>query len=264
MPTTADVVREKPRVFLSYSFSDKAHVERLRFDLAQHGFAVVAPEDVVEPGESITREIGEAISSADAVAVFLSRASNQSPWVSKEISLALAQQAEGTLKRIVPVLLEPNVEIPPFLRDIKYIDLSSTRDYARNLNTFIQALKTTGSAGYFDDDALNLRAEMLIAEIEHLRAQQLEFEVKLIMRGARLRWSLTVAVLSTILMFDAIMLVMILEANRSLAYILAVISSLAVLALFIRLVWWRWDVDGLVQRHVERVKTAGDSEDWQP
>ena len=78
----------------------------------------------MSPGESIAGRIGTAIMAADAVVFVISKDTSQSSWVGSEIALAVARKAGGDHVRVIPVLIDRAAELPFFLRDIQYVDMT--------------------------------------------------------------------------------------------------------------------------------------------
>src|SRR5437016_274442 len=119
-------------VFLSYARDDQSAVREIAQRLEQAGIKSWIPEKEIKPGDSFPFKIAEAIQSAASVLVFLSPKSSKSEWVNREIALALSETYKGDRKRIIPVLLDKNAEVPFFLKHRQYIDLSDPG--ARNQN----------------------------------------------------------------------------------------------------------------------------------
>src|SRR5437870_1599603 len=101
----------KPRgkLFISYSRSDAALVERLRRALTgpRFGYEVWVDQDAIKGGDRWRSTIVQAIESSDIVLLCLSSVSITSEEVQKETALA-----DSRHKPILPILLE-RVQIPP-------------------------------------------------------------------------------------------------------------------------------------------------------
>ena len=76
-------------------------------------------------GESLTQEIKNAIGRCDFFILLWSRNAKDSNWVTQEIGIALQLN-----KLILPLLLEENLELPGFIKDLKYIDVPKNRQLA--------------------------------------------------------------------------------------------------------------------------------------
>lgn len=73
-----------PRLFISYSTTDKEFARRLAHDLQDFGISVWFDEWNISVGKCIVSEIAAAITAADFVAVVLSPHSAISRWVEEE------------------------------------------------------------------------------------------------------------------------------------------------------------------------------------
>ncbi len=129
------------KVFLSHTSRDREFAEQLTSDLRAAECDVFSYFDAISPGESISEKIATAILESDALIILLSKESAQSPWVSSEIALAKAQIERGARRRILPVVIQKDAELPFFIKDLLYLDLSNEDNYKKNLPRLIQALK---------------------------------------------------------------------------------------------------------------------------
>jgi hypothetical protein len=102
-----------PRVFISHASEDKTSFAKpLGERLLATGIDAWVDEWEMLPGDSLPRKVfEEGIGSSDIVVIGLSTVSVRKPWVREEIDTATVQRIEGRC-RIVPVTLEPNVQIP--------------------------------------------------------------------------------------------------------------------------------------------------------
>jgi hypothetical protein len=92
-------------VFLSHSTHDDATVAALRAALESYGVSVWADSQRLSAGEELTPRIQEAIANAQHFVVLVSPRAINSPWVSKEVQLALAvKQSRGDGYKVIPVL----------------------------------------------------------------------------------------------------------------------------------------------------------------
>jgi len=117
--------KHRPRVFFSYSHMDSQIVRAIAEKLKKFPIDVWVDVREIKTGDSIVKAVSDSIDSADFVIIFMSRQSLGSSWTRREIDIAISKrlsQSGGAI--ILPVLLE-DVEIPPLLRDVKYLDLRS-------------------------------------------------------------------------------------------------------------------------------------------
>jgi len=70
------------------------------------------------PGQSLSSEIIAAIKSCDLFVLLWSKNSQSSEWVPQEIGIARAAE-----KPIIPLILEPGLQAPGLIKDIKYLSI---------------------------------------------------------------------------------------------------------------------------------------------
>jgi hypothetical protein len=126
-----------PTIFLCHASRDKKFVRRLTRDLGKRGVKVWLDENDIHVGESIRSAIEHGLESAEYVGVVLSPSSIRRPWVNKEISAAIAIEAERNRDIILPILTG-SVALPWLLADKKYADFTS--NYARGLTSLMAAV----------------------------------------------------------------------------------------------------------------------------
>ena len=128
------------RVFVSHSHDDKQIVRRIVQDLQRHGVEVWLDEDLILPGEQWTHKITEAFENSDAILVIMSRNTVKSQWQTSEIAFAVATQRTDPSKRIIPVLVDKQADVPFFLKDLVYCDLSSESEYENGFGLLLRVL----------------------------------------------------------------------------------------------------------------------------
>jgi F0F1-type ATP synthase assembly protein I len=158
------------KAFISYSYKDKATVERLRRALEQRNVDVWLPDAEIAPGEIWAAELERAINDSDAMIVVLSPASSKSKWVSTETSFAFARQREGGKPLIIPVVAEQTDKAPFFLQHIHWVDLTTEQNFERNVDRIVEAMRQAEDvpqATESDQARLHqLRAEKRLLESE--------------------------------------------------------------------------------------------------
>lgn len=152
------------RIFLSHTSADRDFAERLATDLRNEGCNVFTYFDAISPGESIAEKIATAILESDAVIILLSKESAQNPWVNSEIALARAQIERGAPRRILPVVIQKDSELPFFIKDLLYLDLSDQYKYEHGLPRLVQALKQTQEETQPSDKEKSRRARKEMAK----------------------------------------------------------------------------------------------------
>jgi hypothetical protein len=104
------------KLFVSYATADLAIVDKLREFFAEAEISVFAAEYNVVPGSPLSPTIEKAIRDCDLFLLLWSSRSRASDWVGQEIGLA-----KGQKKTILPVVLEPDLQLPGFISDLKYL-----------------------------------------------------------------------------------------------------------------------------------------------
>jgi len=93
-------------------------------------------------GDSLQTKIGDAITKARYFGVILSPRSVKSPWVRKELELAMQKELETDSVVVLPLLFE-KCEIPPFLKSKVYADFTSRYAFAKSLEKLLRRLALT-------------------------------------------------------------------------------------------------------------------------
>ncbi len=107
-------------VFISYSRTDSATIDRLEAELISYGFRTWVDREHLEGGDKWATQIERAIQASDIVVVGLSPDAVASSWVTKEL---LFSQQLG--KPIIPVVLRHVERIPLLLVEFQYIDMQA-------------------------------------------------------------------------------------------------------------------------------------------
>jgi hypothetical protein len=131
------------KIFLSHTSSDKEFAEKLASDLRAAGCDVFTYFDTIAIGDSIAEKIATGILDSDVMILLLSKKSAQSSWVTSEIALARAQIERGKRKYIFPIVIQKDSEIPFFIKDLLYLDLSDNDEYRKNMPLLIKTLRQT-------------------------------------------------------------------------------------------------------------------------
>lgn len=104
-------------VFISYSTKDLNIVNYVKNLLENYSIKVYVAEYTAPPGVDLTNHIKSSITSCDLFILLWSSNSKKSEWVTQEIALANANN-----KPIIPVVLEHNLELPVFIKNLKYLE----------------------------------------------------------------------------------------------------------------------------------------------
>ncbi|MCH8294886.1 toll/interleukin-1 receptor domain-containing protein, partial [Candidatus Poribacteria bacterium] len=95
-------------IFISHATKDDDFVKQLREQLESLNLTVWVDSRKLRGGDKLASEIEQAIQDARQVIVVLSPNTVNSPWVRKEIQIALSVEQRGEKKdyRVIPLLLE--------------------------------------------------------------------------------------------------------------------------------------------------------------
>jgi hypothetical protein len=113
-----------PTVFLSYSHEDRDIARGLAIELEKRGAAVWIDEGELRIGDSLVERIAGAITEVEYVAVLVSKASVQSNWCQRELSLASASVLARQGVKVLPLRLG-KAQMPPSLSDLVYLEVDA-------------------------------------------------------------------------------------------------------------------------------------------
>jgi predicted nucleotide-binding protein len=130
----------QPSVFLSHSSKDKRFVRALAHKLKANGIQVWVDEAEMKVGESLIYKLREAVDSVDFLIVVLSPASVASPWVQKEVEIAMNQEIKSRRVKVLPLLKE-TVPLPGFLVGKVYIDFRNKGARTRAINKLVSDIR---------------------------------------------------------------------------------------------------------------------------
>ena len=85
--------------------------------LEKYSIQVYVAEYSTPIGVDLTNHIKNSITNCDLFVLLWSSNSKNSEWVTQEIALARAND-----KTIIPVVLEPNLDLPVFIKNLKYLE----------------------------------------------------------------------------------------------------------------------------------------------
>jgi hypothetical protein len=129
----------KPGIFLSHSHADKSFARRLAADLRAAGAHVWLDEAEIQLGDSLIQKIQQGIDEMDYLAVVLSPKSVASPWVQREVEIALNDEMAGTGVKVLPLLYQI-CELPGFLKGKFRADFTSEDKYQQGLDLILVRL----------------------------------------------------------------------------------------------------------------------------
>ena len=137
------------KVFISYSTRDIRIAELIK-NILENNFPsvkVFLAEYSIKSGEPLSDKIFNAIKDCDLFILLWSKNSKNSDWVKSEIGAA-----KGCEKPILPIVLDREAEktLPPFIKDIKYIQAYS--DFKRAIYELCQIV---GKNSQHEDEDLS-------------------------------------------------------------------------------------------------------------
>lgn len=137
-------------IFLSHTTADKPFVRRLARDLENHRVRYWLDEAEIKIGESLIEKIRQGIDAVDYVAVILSPLAVASPWVQREVDIAMNQEIQGRRIKVLPIMYQ-NCELPGFLLGKVYADFTEEAKYAESFKRLVERLGVV-----FNKSALDL------------------------------------------------------------------------------------------------------------
>jgi hypothetical protein len=126
--------KSKDKIYISYSDSDKSIAENIRKRLMQRHLILNIDHSNISIGDNIDKIITQEIEDSYIIIILLSKNSENSFFVKNEIKLAIKKK-----KKILPVIIEPNVKIPSELKNIRFADYSSNNTEA--INEIVKAVE---------------------------------------------------------------------------------------------------------------------------
>lgn len=163
---------QKLKVFLSHSSKDKDFAERLATQLLDYGVDVWFDQWEIYGGNSITDEIEKGLKNSTILLLVLSKNSIDSKWVHEEYKAYHNMKLFNTYYQIIPVIIEP-CELPPFLKDIKYIKFID-RPFETAFKELIQSIfKIPGKRSLESVSTVTLPKSKLVF-VERAKLKQLE------------------------------------------------------------------------------------------
>ncbi|EOQ90720.1 TIR domain protein [Leptospira yanagawae serovar Saopaulo str. Sao Paulo = ATCC 700523] len=127
-------------VFLSHNSIDRPFVRMLAERLSNDGILVWLDEAEINIGDSLIERISSGIEEMDFVAAIISQNSITSPWVQKEISLAMNKEIKGKKVAVLPILID-NSKLPASIADKLYADFTDPTKFDDSYQNLIRAIK---------------------------------------------------------------------------------------------------------------------------
>lgn len=120
-----------PSAFISYSTDDAPFAASLADALRARHLGVWFDQEEIHVGDSLMKQIGDALHTNDFIIVVLSPSSVRSAWVQRELAEAMTREISEKRVVVLPVLAR-SCNVPAFLADKKYADFTRNSDLALN------------------------------------------------------------------------------------------------------------------------------------
>jgi hypothetical protein len=164
------------KIWLTYSYEDREFVQKLQNHLKEAGLEILNVENEVLPGDNIIESIYRSISKAEMIFVILSNNSDKK-WFSTELGIIISEIRNNKSKKIIPILLDKNAEIPPFINQYQFLDVSDKKDLDSKINRLISTIQTRENNSTSSDEDINhITKELLITKEELLKREYMLYE----------------------------------------------------------------------------------------
>ncbi len=124
----------KSKIFISFAHEDYEFASQIRKVLLNERFILNIDKENIKVGENIKQIILNEIKSSSIFIFLISKNSIKYQFVKNELEYAIENG-----KKILPVLIEKNVDIPEELKDIQFADFTENKEEA--ISKLIRALK---------------------------------------------------------------------------------------------------------------------------
>lgn len=140
-------LKEKPRVFVSHTVANADIAKRLSRDLHNAGVQTWLGLEDLQPGDSISKSVSEALETAQYVVFLLPPSGELSDWQRRELSLAM--NAERSRGRVIVLPARTGLApVPSELADRLVVDLSA--NYSEALSRLLGRIKPIQSSATFE------------------------------------------------------------------------------------------------------------------
>ena len=129
-------------VFLSYNVDSKVLAQKVYKSLIKRGFSVFWDDISIPAGGSISRYISEALEQSEHAVFLVTEKWLKSEWCNLEEDCATASDPAAKNRVIIPILVEPDLDLPKILKRLKYIDFTDWEtNYRRRIGELASQLK---------------------------------------------------------------------------------------------------------------------------
>jgi len=164
------------KVFLSYSFNDNHIVNLIQNQLHQNNIDTLSLDSNIQPGEMIFERIGDFIKNSQVYLIFLSKNSETNRNVLNERDYIFSEWKNDPSKKIIPIILDKNVNIPLFLDQFVFIDFSNNEKIQKNMPLLVNSITRTPDRSITGND-VNIHIENYIkTNKERLEFEKIEYK----------------------------------------------------------------------------------------
>jgi len=124
---------EEPSVFIAYTDANREMAKKLLKDLSETHINTFTWENSINIGDNIPEKINTLLNQSNYFIFLISKDTIKSEYLDKELKYAISQN-----KKILPVLVTENAEIPKEIKDIKYV--SGYKNYYIGLEEIMKTI----------------------------------------------------------------------------------------------------------------------------
>ena len=174
------------KVFISYSSKDHDFIMLLAEKLKKDFIDIWVDDWELQVGDSIVQKIGEGIKKSSFLIIILSQYSIKSNWVLRELNSTLMRQLTKDDIKILPILLEIELdEVPPLMSDIYSVkfsrDFINENEYQKLIGPITEKKKSDELSKYQDLYFENIiHVDMVLNKKQLPTRQEVEFILNLI------------------------------------------------------------------------------------
>jgi hypothetical protein len=151
----------KPKIFISHSPNNSQVAAIISNAIKSNGLDSFSGNDIVSPGDNWSERITTALTEFDIFLFLISKTTTSSRWQSSEIAYAIAAKSQNQDIKIIPILTEKNAEVPFFLKEFVYLDMSDTNNFDKGIENLISVIGKPRHQLFAADTIYNLQIEAL-------------------------------------------------------------------------------------------------------
>ncbi len=192
------------KVWITYAYEDKNFVNSLKKILDRSGVTVLDVENQIMPGDNIIETIYKAISDSDVILVVLSESSSGRQWFSTEIGIVISEIRNRKNKRIIPILKDKEAEIPAYIDQYYYLDLSDEKTANDRFERLVATLLLRKDREGDNTSVDQMANEIIISRDALLSKEKYRYEKYRMQQQRQLRLVLMTTILATLMIVLAL------------------------------------------------------------